>query len=228
MNACTCMDQMDVRCSQPVSAAFLHACPNFRCSLWFCRLGAACQFCVLPCGVEALWSCAAVLEQIFLEDNLGCTFTGRCFCSKSICGPSLTWLAMGTQKVYTELHGLADLWEGYKVLRSRVKELGCIIVEFPTEGGAEVPLEGYIPEPCWTPVTTRTLWCLWCKRWVVLSTRFLNLQVCAMSSRSWPCRSIAILRRITSWTRRGLSGTCSAWRSICSTSLLLQGLLGHV
>ena len=52
---------------------------------------------------------------------------------------------MGTQKVYTELHGLADLWEGYKVLRSRVKELGCIIVEFPTEGGAEVPLEGYIP-----------------------------------------------------------------------------------
>ena len=26
-----------------------------------------------------------------------------------------------------------------------MKELGCIIVEFPTEGGAEVPLEGYIP-----------------------------------------------------------------------------------
>lgn len=52
---------------------------------------------------------------------------------------------MGTQKVYTELHGLADLWEGYKVLRSRVKALGCILVEFPTEGGAEVPLEGYIP-----------------------------------------------------------------------------------
>ena len=51
---------------------------------------------------------------------------------------------MGTQKVFPELHGLADLWEGYKVLRTRMKELGCVIVACPTEGGAEEPLEGYI------------------------------------------------------------------------------------
>ena len=51
---------------------------------------------------------------------------------------------MGTQKVFTELHGLADLWESCKILRTRVKELGCVIVDFPPEGGAETPLEGTI------------------------------------------------------------------------------------
>jgi hypothetical protein len=47
----------------------------------------------------------------------------------------------GAAKVFAELGGLAEEWENVKMLRTRVQNLGCLVVEAPLEGEKEVYLD---------------------------------------------------------------------------------------
>ena len=47
----------------------------------------------------------------------------------------------GVAKVFSDLGGLADAWENVKILRTRVVNLGCLVVEMPLEGATEVYLD---------------------------------------------------------------------------------------
>ena len=47
-------------------------------------------------------------------------------------------------KVFAELAGLADRWEGAKTLRKRVTDIGCLLVEQPQDNEKEAFLEGIV------------------------------------------------------------------------------------
>lgn len=47
----------------------------------------------------------------------------------------------GSAKVFAELGGLAEEWENVRMLRMRLQNLGCLVVEAPLEGEKEVYLD---------------------------------------------------------------------------------------